>query len=107
MTPARGVTTILRLAPRRRHAYIVVTPFAGVMGGGGGTVQKVDGHPCGKTKERAELPVPQTGLPHPLFPPFDGCKPTLAPVTLLFRTLLMILLQTHGWLKSGKTSRNA
>jgi hypothetical protein len=32
---------------------------------------------------------------NPPFPPFDGCKPTLAPVTLLFRTPLLILLQIH------------
>ena len=33
MTPARGVTTLLRLR-KPRHAYIVVTPLAGVMRGG-------------------------------------------------------------------------
>jgi len=35
----------------------------------------------------------------PPFPPFDGSKPTHAPVTLLLRTLLVILLQIDagGW----------
>jgi len=32
----------------------------------------------------------------PLFPPFDGCKPTLPQATLLFRTPLLILLPIHA-----------
>jgi hypothetical protein len=41
-----------------------------------------------RRKESQEIPPP--------FPPFDGCKPTQAPVTLLFRTTLVILLPIHA-----------
>src|SRR5205814_6767780 len=44
--------------------------------------------PTQRRKESREIPPP--------FPPFDGCQPTQAPLTLLFRTPLMILLQTYA-----------
>src|SRR6266568_4790474 len=40
MTPARGVTTLLRLR-KTRHASRVVTPLAGVMGGRAALCKKV------------------------------------------------------------------
>src|SRR6266487_3411735 len=42
MTPARGVTTILRLR-KTKHASIVVTPLAGVMGGRAALCKKLTG----------------------------------------------------------------